>query len=66
MAGPTLSVLACSDFPQRLRNAIDRAFSSVERDRAAIDQARRELGPNADPKKVLARAQEIKQEGDRG
>lgn len=66
MSHSILSVVSPPDFPQRLRNAIDRAFSSVERDRAAIDQARRELGPNADPKKVLARAQEIKLEGDRG
>ena len=66
----TLSVLSSPDFSQVLRQAIDRAVSrnfdqiwpkSIEEDQAAITQARRELGPNADPRQILSRARQIKQ-----
>ena len=35
---------------------------SISDDQAAIEQARRELGPDADAKKILSRAQEIKKQ----
>jgi hypothetical protein len=71
MAHSTLAVLSSPDFSQVLRQAIDRAVSrnfdqiwpkSIEEDQAAIEQARAELGPNADPRLILSRASEIKKD----
>jgi hypothetical protein len=67
----TLSVLSSPDFSQVLRQAIDRAVSrnfdqiwpkSIEEDQAAIEQARGELGRNADPRQILSRARQIKRQ----
>jgi hypothetical protein len=38
-------------------------WTSVKEDQATIEQARREFGPNADPRKILARAMRIKERG---
>lgn len=33
---------------------------AIQQDQAAVEQARRELGPNADPRLILSRASQIK------
>ena len=58
MSGSNLAVLARRNFPQ-----FPKWPKSVKEDQAAIEQARRELGPDADAKQILARAQEIKERG---
>src|ERR1700728_375970 len=55
MSGSNLAVLAHRNFPKWPK--------SVKEDQAAIEQARRELGPDADAKQILARAQKIKERG---
>ena len=37
-----------------------RDSQSIQADQAAIEQARHELGPNADPRLILSRASQIK------
>ena len=58
MSGSNLAVPAHRNFPQ-----FPKWPKSVEEDQAAIEQARRELGPDADPKQILTRAQDIKERG---
>jgi hypothetical protein len=58
MSGSNLAVLARRNFPQ-----FPKWPKSVQDDQSAIEQARRELGPDADAKQILARAQEIKERG---
>jgi hypothetical protein len=53
MSSSTLPLLS-PPFPQLLK------WKSVKEDQAAIEKARRELGPNADPRLVLYRASQIK------
>ena len=58
MSGSNLAVLAHRNFSQ-----FPKWPKSVKEDQAAIEQARRELGPDADAKQILARAQKIKERG---
>lgn len=72
MAHSTLAVLSSPDFPQAPEDNIEHTRrrpawpNSIRTDQAAIEQARRELGPDADPQVVLARAQQIKTKVNRG
>jgi len=58
MSGSNLAVLAHRNFSQ-----FPKWPKSVKEDQAAIEQARRELGPDADAKQILARAQQITKRG---
>lgn len=68
MAVAHLTVLPRRKFPQGGEDPIEHVRrrpawpASIAQDQAAVEQARKELGPDADPHDVLARAQQIKQE----
>lgn len=67
MAVAHLTLLSRRKFPQGAEDPIDYTRrrpvwpASIGQDQAAIEEARKELGPDADPHAVLDRAQQIKQ-----
>lgn len=67
MAGTNLTVLSPKKFPQgetEVEHARRRPAwpATIQQDQAAVDQARRELGVDADAHAILRRAKQIRNE----